>query len=316
MKRLSIITSFILLLLLTACFGGIDHTTIEKESEEKEIQSQGETEDPKIDQDSEKAKESSNKESQGGEVDPVAEERKPDEEEEMTTPIVPTYKINETNWSVEPIDLANEKVVLFTIDDAPDKYGLEMAKLLKEQDVPAIFFVNGHFIDSPKEKLILKQIYELGFSIGNHTWNHKNLKKLTEEEQTKEIILLNDEIEEITGERPKFFRAPFGANTEYARKLVGQEGMVLMNWTYGYDFVKEYMNKDAIGDIMVNTDLLTNGANLLMHDREWTYQALPDIIKGLKEKGYEIVDPKLIETTSQEQKNNESRRTAFIVFVI
>jgi peptidoglycan/xylan/chitin deacetylase (PgdA/CDA1 family) len=208
----------------------------------------------------------------------------------------PLYKINEANWTVEPVDGASENVVLLTIDDAPDKYGLKMAQSLKQLGVGAIFFVNGHFIDSPNEKEVLKQIFNLGFKIGNHTWNHKNLKKLTEQEQYDEIVKLNDEIEAITGERPRFFRAPFGANTDYAKELVKKQGMTLMNWTYGYDFMEDYMTKESLEDIMVNTDLLINGANLLMHDREWTYEALPSIVKGLRSKGYELVDPHLIQT--------------------
>ncbi len=209
----------------------------------------------------------------------------------------PLYKINERS-EVVSLNNANEKVVLLTIDDAPDKYGLQMAEILKVHGINAIFFVNGHFIDSAEEKVILKKIFDLGFEIGNHTWNHNNLKKLTEEEQYKEIIDLSNEIEVITGKRPIFFRAPFGSNTDYAKKLAEKEGMVQMNWTYGYDFMKDYMTKESIADIMVNTPLLSNGANLLMHDREWTFQALPDIIKGLKEKGFDFVDPSTIETPS------------------
>ena len=55
----------------------------------------------------------------------------------------PQYKINEHNWSIEPINQANSKVVLLTIDDAPDKNALEMARILKKLSAPAIFFVNG-----------------------------------------------------------------------------------------------------------------------------------------------------------------------------
>ncbi|TXC92112.1 polysaccharide deacetylase family protein [Metabacillus litoralis] len=209
----------------------------------------------------------------------------------------PMYVINSTDWKVEPIDKDNnEKLVLLTIDDAPDKYSLEMAKTLKNNEVKAIFFVNGHFIQSAEKKAILKEIYDLGFSIGNHTMTHTNLNDLTEEEQYNEIIELNHQIEEITGEKPRFFRAPFGSNTDFSKKLVAEHGMVLMNWTYGYDWEKEFMNKDALADIMVNTPLLTNGANLLMHDREWTNDALQKIIEGLQEKSYKIVDPKKIKT--------------------
>ncbi|MBE4908891.1 polysaccharide deacetylase family protein [Bacillus luteolus] len=208
----------------------------------------------------------------------------------------PTHRLNPSNWAIEPISDANEKVVLLTIDDAPDKHALEMASTLKELGVSAIFFVNGHFIDSNEEKEILMKIHEMGFPIGNHTMTHANLKDSSEEEQYKEIVGLSDMIEEIIGERPQFFRAPFGVNTDYSRQLVEQEGMLLMNWTYGYDWEKDYRTKESLADIMVNTPLLRHGANLLMHDREWTNAALADIVTGLQSKGYEIVDPKVIET--------------------
>jgi peptidoglycan/xylan/chitin deacetylase (PgdA/CDA1 family) len=223
-------------------------------------------------------------------------QQKADKEEEQAEALEPQYRINPKTANVEPIADAEKKVVLLTIDDAPDKYSLEMAKTLKELGVEAIFFVNGHFIDSDKEKEVLKQIYDMGFPIGNHTWNHKKLPDLTEEQQKKEIVELSDEIENITGERPKFYRAPHGLNTDYSRQVVADEKMVLMNWSYGYDYFKEYMEKDALTDIMLNTNLLGSGANLLMHDREWTNAALKDIVVGLQEKGFTIVDPALIET--------------------
>ena len=67
-----------------------------------------------------------------------------------------------------------------------------------------------------------------------------------------------------------------------------------MNWTYGYDWEKQYRDPDSLADIMVNTPYLTNGANLLMHDREWTSAALPKIVEGLRAKGFGFIDPKTI----------------------
>lgn len=204
------------------------------------------------------------------------------------------YEINEANWTIKPIADANPKAVLLTIDDAPDKYAVEMAKTLKELNAPAIFFVNGHFIDSEEEKANLKEIYDLGFAIGNHTQTHANLKNSTEEQQQEEIIKVNETVESVIGEKPRFFRAPFGVNTDFSKSVVQQEGMVLMNWTYGYDWEKQYMEANSLADIMVNTEYLVDGANLLMHDREWTAAALPKIIEGLRSKGYELIDPHTI----------------------
>ncbi|MCA1053354.1 polysaccharide deacetylase family protein [Rossellomorea aquimaris] len=210
--------------------------------------------------------------------------------------VEPQYKINENNWSIEPIAGGNAEVVLLTIDDAPDCHALKMAQDLKALNAPAIFFVNGHFLDTPEEKETLKKIYDMGFVIGNHTYSHSSLKDLTNEKQKEEIVSVSDMVESITGERPKFFRAPFGQNTDFSRQVAAEEQMALMNWTYGYDWGKQYQTKDAITDIMVNSPFLNKGANLLMHDRTWTSEALPDIVKGLREKGYEILDPHKIQT--------------------
>ncbi|UYZ23455.1 polysaccharide deacetylase family protein [Mesobacillus jeotgali] len=230
-------------------------------------------------------------------------EEKPAEEENKSEEVVqasPQYKMK-GDFSIQNIDNPDEKIVLLTIDDAPDKNALEMAKTLKDLNVKAIFFVNGHFLDTPEEGEVLKQIHRMGFPIGNHTYNHKSLRELSEEQQRKEIVDLNDRVEELIGERPEFFRAPFGMNTDYSKQLAADEKMLLMNWTYGYDWEKDYQSKEALADIMVNTPLLRNGANLLMHDRQWTSEALGDIVKGLQDKGYKVVDPELIETPANKE---------------
>ncbi|WP_223633658.1 polysaccharide deacetylase family protein [Planococcus sp. 4-30] len=264
------------LILLAACNGENDKPSVE----EKE---------PVVDQTAieEKAEES--------EKAAEPKEEKKEQETQEVAVAEPQYRVNTANWSVQPIADAAEKVVLVTIDDAPDKHAMEMAETLKNQDIPAIFFVNGHFLDTDEEKQQLKQLHEMGFAIGNHTNSHPNLKDLTEQQQKEEILQLNETIEGIIGEKPKFFRAPHGANTDFSKQLVQEQKMVLMNWTYGYDWEQQYRDAQSLTDIMVNTEYLNNGANLLMHDREWTSEALPGIIQGLKDKGYGFVDPAAIE---------------------
>ncbi|CAM3757086.1 polysaccharide deacetylase family protein [Mesobacillus thioparans] len=248
--------------------------------------------------DAEEGAESATESSEAEEAEEATEEQVPESTEvEQSTP---KYRMK-TDFSIENIENPDEKIVLLTIDDAPDKNALEMAKTLKELGVKAIFFVNGHFLDTPEEGEVLKEIHQMGFMIGNHTYNHKSLKDLSEEQQRKEIVDLNDRVEELIGERPQFFRAPFGMNTDYSKKLAADEKMLVMNWTYGYDWEKDYQSKEALTDIMVNSPYLRNGGNLLMHDRKWTSEALGDIVKGLQDKGYTIVDPSLIETPANSE---------------
>lgn len=277
MKITGLIIGVFFLMILASC---TDLTAVQKPSElEKEEYKQEENNSD----DHSKVHESKMQKNKGDD------EREP--KEEAVSLSEPQYKINASNWTVEPMNHANSKVVLLTIDDAPDKNALEMARILKKLSALAIFFVNGHFIDTPEEAEVLKAIHELGFAIGNHTYSHYNLKTLSEAQQYNEIVSLNDRVEEIIGERPKFFRAPFGSISDYSRKVAKDENMILMNWTYGYDWEKEYQSKEALADIMINSPFLVNGANLLMHDRQWTKEALEDIVKGLRNKGFTPVDP-------------------------
>ncbi|UOQ93033.1 polysaccharide deacetylase family protein [Halobacillus shinanisalinarum] len=275
----------LLALLLTACAG--EQAAGKKENDQSK--------DSMDEQTSEEQVEEENKETEPKEAENQEDPNVKEDEAVVASAIEPEYELTDV-WSFKPISDANEQVALLTFDDAPDDHALDIAKKLKELDAPAIFFVNGHFLNSPEEKEVLKQIHKLGFPIGNHTATHASLRDISKEQQREEIVGLNDKIEKIIGERPKFFRAPFGQNTDFSEQLAKEEGMLVMNWTYGYDWNAEYQNAEALADIMVNTELLAPGANLLMHDREWTAKAIPSIVKGLRDKGFELLDPSLIKT--------------------
>ncbi len=277
-SRLHFLLFCSLLILLSACGA----TSNESSSDD------GATKDETTSDSTEVEKDTDEKEN---DVDTDVDEKQDAETKEAAYKVTP-------EWFVTPTDDANEKVVLLTIDDAPDEHAVEMAKTLKGLDAPAIFFVNGHFLQDEEGRKQLQEINELGFPIGNHTMTHTDLTTINEEEQKEEISEVNRLVEEIIGEKPKFFRAPFGKNTEYSEKLVEEEGMLLMNWTYGYDWDKEYQDADALTDIMVDSPLLGEGAILLMHDREWTNDALADIVTGLQNKGYEMLDPLEIENVN------------------
>ncbi|WP_414840276.1 polysaccharide deacetylase family protein [Carnobacterium sp. TMP28] len=223
-------------------------------------------------------------------------------EEEEIKPAEYTYNVNPAIFTIEPLNKEdNTKVALLTFDDAPDTHAVEIAKKLKSIDAPAVFFVNGMYIESDEGKQKLKDIYDMGFEIGNHSQTHANLSEITPEEQRQEIIKTNELVYEITGVKPRFFRAPYGVNTDVSAQIIEEEKMVFMNWTYGYDWEADYQNSEALTDIMLNTEYLNDGANLLMHDRSWTNEATIAIAEGLKEKGYTLIDPALIASPEREE---------------
>lgn len=280
-----VIVATVIVLLLSGCNSEVEETNSSTTSDNNQNNEQAAEQEP-----------NEQKEKEGSTSSEETKTNNKKDAEESKEKEKAAYILNEGNWTLKPKgEDADPQKVLMTIDDAPDTYSLEMAKTLKEKEVPAIFFVNGHFLQSEEGREQLKEIHELGFEIGNHTMTHANLREISKEDTKKEIVELNNLVEEIIGERPTYFRAPFGVNTDASKEILKNENMTWMNWTYGYDWEAEYRDAEALADIMVNTQYLTDGANLLMHDREWTNQALDMIIKGFREKDYGFIDPDQIE---------------------
>ncbi len=224
-------------------------------------------------------------------TDETNEEEVVEEPEEVTY----KYKINPDTFAVEALDeTSEEKLVLLTYDDAPYGNSLEIAKALQERNVSAIFFVNGMYMEDEEGFETMKKVHEMGFEIANHTHTHAKLDDYTEAEQLDEIEKTDAIIEEAIGETPRFFRAPHGVMTDYVKNLMVEQNKRWMNWSFGYDWMGDYHEANALTDITLNAPELGNGSNILMHDRTWTAEATPAIVDGLIEQGYTIVDPKLI----------------------
>lgn len=255
--------------------------------------------------------EQNNEETEEQVTDEQAEDTETDEEitdeneenEENEEEITYQYKINPNTFSVEPIDEENsdedEKLVLLTFDDAPYGNTMEIAEALEEKNVKALFFINGMYMEDEEGFETIQKVHDMGFEIGNHTHTHAKLDDYSQDDQLDEIVKTNDIIEEAIGERPRFFRAPHGIMTDYTKQVIEDENMTWMNWSFGYDWESEYQDSAALTDITLNTELLSDGSNILMHDREWTAEAVPEIVDGLIEQGFTIVDPKLIQNGTE-----------------
>ncbi|MBE3555393.1 MAG: polysaccharide deacetylase family protein [Thermicanus sp.] len=198
------------------------------------------------------------------------------------------YYVDSKNF-IHPVDpsRAEEKIILLTFDDAPSgKSTSKILHILDKYHAKAIWFVNGYYAEKHQE--LLKEIHEQGNLIGNHTWWHENLKKISPEKTKEEIVSLNDLVEKVTGVRPVYFRPPYGANSEAAYKVLKDEKMQSMNWTWGsldWELKKpEEIEKNVL-------DHAKNGSTILFHDKEITAEALEGILKNLSDEGYRFVLP-------------------------
>ena len=223
---------------------------------------------------------------------------------------VANYYIDPETSSVLPANEdANPNVVLATVDDVPRKLpetptsSVEEAQAMADRGIYGIFFVNGMYLqgeDGEEGQQALKEIADMGHVIGNHTLTHYSLDQVPDEETLRhEIIGNQDIIEEVIGYRPQFFRPPHGIEIPELEGILEEENMVSMNWSYGFDWDENYSDPATLADVMVNTEFLSPGANLLMHDLTWTKEAMPAILDGIQAKGYEFVDARDIATRDE-----------------
>lgn len=206
-----------------------------------------------------------------------------------------TYHMN-ANYYIKPNDKTSEsKVVLLTFDDGPkeEKMINGLIDTLDKHDAKAIFFVNGYRVKSHPE--LLEIIHERGQVIGNHAWDHEDLKKMSTTAAAKQVNDVQKIVKETIGIEPQFFRPPFGSGNDALKATVKKNGMLYMTWSNGsLDWDKSTKNKPekVIRNVL---DQLNPGSNILMHELPWTVEALDELLTKLEQKGYTFVDPRSIE---------------------
>ncbi|XEC92779.1 polysaccharide deacetylase family protein [Paenibacillus tarimensis] len=215
------------------------------------------------------------------------------------------YRMNQVYRFVPLAEDVPEKAVLLTFDDGPKEEKLleQMLSTLDKHKAKAIFFVNGYRVKANPE--LLQMIHARGHAIGNHSWDHIDLKKQEHTEVLRQIKDVQDIVLGLTGESPRFFRPPFGSGSDFVKQTAKDHDMLYMTWSNGsLDWDKS--TKDNPEAVIKNVmDQLHPGANILMHELQWTADALDGLLNKLKDSGYGFIDPAAIETEQQPSGNAE-----------
>lgn len=158
--------------------------------------------------------------------------------------------------------------------------------ILAEYDVPATFFVVGSWVDKYPESV--KQLSDAGHQIQNHSNTHPHMPQLSREQMRDELESCNDKIEAITGVRPTLHRPPYGDYDNALIEVMDSLGMKTIQWSVDSLDWKDSASAQSICDRV--TKKVTNGSIVLFHnDADHTPEALPTILKCLKDEGYEFV---------------------------
>ncbi|WP_407936284.1 polysaccharide deacetylase family protein [Litchfieldia alkalitelluris] len=190
------------------------------------------------------------------------------------------------------IDSVNtsQKMVAITFDDGPNPlYTKQVLDIFQEVSGKATFYMIGEQMD--KHPDVVKMVVSQGHEIGNHTFTHPMLTKLSSEDCFKEFEQTDLLIQELTGSRPTTFRPPYinynNETLEMAEKFgyhsIGALNMDALDW--------EQPGVDHI--LLKSRNHVSNGSILLFHDgfgdRSQTIEAVRALVFELKEQGYQLV---------------------------
>ncbi|MEO7717691.1 MAG: polysaccharide deacetylase family protein [Capsulimonas sp.] len=176
--------------------------------------------------------------------------------------------------------------VALTIDDGPDpRYGPQIAQMLHDKGVAATFFVVGIRVKQYPE--VIKKIDSLGFEIQNHTYDHQRLDTLKPHEIANEIRFCAANVEKVTGKKTNLLRPPGVQYNDQTLATAKALGYVTVSWTCG---ARDYDQQPASYIAQRILDRTEAGSIIILHqDTPGTLAALPQIIDGLRARGYRFV---------------------------
>jgi len=185
--------------------------------------------------------------------------------------------------------------IALTFDDGPyPYYTAQILAILQHYQVHATFFCLGKNIQN--YPLLVQQEYATGSAIGNHTWDHPDLTKLSNVQIQREITSTSLIIQKTIGMIPTIFRPPYGAINIGVRSQIARLQLTPILWSVD---TEDWQRPGP--NAIINTALTraSSGGIILMHDgggnRAQTVAALPYVIEGLKQRGYDFVTvPQLI----------------------
>ena len=208
----------------------------------------------------------------------------------VEVPINNLYKyINESYLKGEDLEKyqtyikkKNRKAVALTFDDGPSPKTTPIAlELLKKYNAKGTFFMVGHAVEGNEE--IVKQVVAEGHQIGNHSWNHPVLTKISLEKAKSQINDTTAALKKASGLDVHIMRPPYGAINETIQAAVDQSFIL---WDVD---TLDWKNRNT-ASIMKEVRKAQPGSIILMHDiHQTTIDALPLILQYLTEQGFEMV---------------------------
>lgn len=175
-----------------------------------------------------------------------------------------------------------KKMIALTFDDGPGPYTKAIVNCLEKYGMHATFFVVGNRVDYYPD--VIKAINNAGCEIGNHSYSHPDLTRLSASGIKSQIKSTNAKIKALTGKTPQIHRPPYGSVNSRVKK---NAKMPLIHWSVDTLDWKTRSKTATVNSVLNNAK---DGAIVLMHDiHKPSKEAALSIIPQLVKKGYQLV---------------------------
>ena len=184
-----------------------------------------------------------------------------------------------------PAPTTVNKVIALTFDDGPGPYTAHLLDILDQYGAKATFFLIGSKVSG--QASVVRSIHARGHQLGNHSWSHPELPKLSVDQIAGEIDRTNEAIRQATGVKPTILRPPYGAANGVVLEQLRARGMSSILWSVD---TRDWADRNS--QIVCSRAVAgaRPGAVILMHDiHQTSVNAVPCILSSLKQQGYSFV---------------------------
>ena len=216
--------------------------------------------------------------------EPAEEPALPEEDVEPAMPGEGEYQIPEVPPQSPDIDPSLPMIAL-SFDDGPGVYTMQFLDLFEQYGVRVTFCSVGNLVNTQRDALI--RAVDIGCEVIGHSWDHKNLAKLTEDDVRKQLLDTSNTIKAATGVATPMFRPPYGATSDTMKSVAEELGFAIINW-----------NVDPGDWNIMDADAIYNAVMQQAEDRSIvisheiygsTLEAYTRLIPELILQGYQIV---------------------------
>ena len=184
-----------------------------------------------------------------------------------------------------PTPTVANKTIALTFDDGPGPYTEKLLDILDKYDAKATFFLIGSKVSG--QASVVRSIQARGHQLGNHSWSHPELPKLSVDQIAGEIDRTNEAIRQATGVKPSILRPPYGAVNGVVLEQLRLRNMSSILWSVD---TRDWADRNS--QIVCSRAVAgaRPGAVILMHDiHQTSVNAVPCILSSLKQQGYSFV---------------------------